>query len=179
MSNNLLTLNSISIILKSLRLTASLELAAQDASGQSSSTDAAETGIKAKMLAVSGFILFVDEQQLTDLFKLAEATEGGARTTYRISNKTASALGIKEVKFASKIEAVEQETTRQWNVSFTLAEVRSVPQKKEERAPQVAAAQQGSTGQGTVLADEAAPPATEVELTGLMGFLKKVDNGLA
>lgn len=175
----MIILNSIQISLKSLRFTASQELATEDASGQSSSTDAAETGIKAKMLAVSGFIKFDDEAMLTDIFKMAEATEGGARTTYRISNKTASALGIKQVKFASKIEAVEQETTRQWNVSFTLAEVRSVPQKKEERAPQVAAAQQGSTGQGTVLADETAPPATEVELTGLMGFLKKVDNGLA
>jgi len=175
----MLTLNSTAISLKGLRITASQELATEDASGQSSSTESAETGIKAKMLAVTGFILFVDEQQLTDLFKLAEATEGGTRTTYRISNKTASALGIKQVKFASKIEAVEQETTRQWNVSFTLAEVRSVPQKKEERAPQVAAAQQGSTGQGTVLADGNTPPNTEPELTGIMAFLKKVDEGLA
>ncbi|KEK29142.1 baseplate complex protein [Shewanella xiamenensis] len=175
----MLTLNSTAISLKGLRITASQELATEDASGQSSSTESAETGIKAKMLTVTGFILFVDEQQLTDLFKLAEATEGGARTTYRISNKTASALGIKQVKFASKIEAVEQETTRQWNVSFTLAEVRSVPQKKEERAPQVAAAQQGSTGQGTESAGGNTPPNTEPELTGIMAFLKKVDEGLA
>ena len=175
----MLTLNSTAISLKALRITASQELATEDASGQSSSTESAETGIKAKMLTVTGFILFADEQQLTDLFKLAEATEGGARTTYRISNKTAEALGIKQVKFSSKIEAVEQETTRQWNVSFTLAEVRSVPQKKEERAPQVAAAQQGSTGQGTVLADGNTPPNTEPELKGIMAFLKKVDEGLA
>lgn len=144
----MLTLNATSISLKSLRITASQELATEDASGQSSSTDAAETGIKAKMLSVSGFIKFDDEAMLTDIFKMAEATEGGARTTYRISNKTASALGIKQVKFASKIEAVEQETTRQWNVSFTLAEVRSVPQKKEERLPDTAAAQQGGADDG-------------------------------
>lgn len=175
----MLIINSTSISLKALRITASQELATEDASGQSSSTESAETGIKAKMLTVTGFILFVDEQQLTDLFKLAEATEGGARTTYRISNKTAEALGIKQVKFSSKIEAVEQETTRQWNVSFTLAEVRSVPQKKEERAPQVAAAQQGSTGQGTASAGGNTPPNTEPELTGIMAFLKKVDEGLA
>lgn len=144
----MLTLNATSISLKSLRITASQELATEDASGQSSSTDAAETGIKAKMLAVSGFIPFMDEPQLTNLFKMAEDTEGGARTTYRISNKTAEALGIKQVKFSSKIEAVEQETTRQWNVSFTLAEVRSVPQKKEERLPDTAAAQQGGADDG-------------------------------
>lgn len=175
----MINLNGIGILLKSMRITASQELATEDASGQSSSTESAETGIKAKMLTVTGFIPFLDESQLTDLFKLAEATEGGARTTYRISNKTAEALGIKQVKFSSKIEAVEQETTRQWNVSFTLAEVRSVPQKKEERAPQVAAAQQGGTGQGTASAGGNTPPNTEPELTGIMAFLKKVDEGLA
>ena len=175
----MLTLNSISIILKSLRLTASLELAAQDASGQSSSTDSAETGDKAKMLSVTGFLPFTQMTHLSQLFNLAEAKEGGARTIYRISNKTADALGIKQVRFTSKIDAVEQDTTRQWAISFTLSEVRSVPQLKEQREPEVAAAQQGSTGQGAVIADSAAPPATEVELTGVAGWLKSIDNALA
>jgi len=174
----MLTLNATTIALKSLRITASQELATADASGQSSSTDSAETGIKAKMLSVTGLVPFTEQQLLTDLFKLAEATEGGARVTYRISNRTATALGVKQVKFASKIEAVEQDTTRQWNVSFTLAEVRSVPQKKEERTPQAAAAQQGSTGQ-TSAASSTAPPETEVELGPFLGFLKSVDNSLA
>jgi hypothetical protein len=175
----MLTLNATTIALKALRVTASQELATEDASGQSSSTDTAETGIKAKMLSVSGLLPFANAQQLTDLFKLAEATEGGARTIYRISNRTAEALGVKQVKFSSKIEAVEQDTTRQWNISFTLAEVRSVPQKKEEREPQTAAAQQGSVGEGTVLAANDTPPATEVELTGFTSFLKSIDNKLA
>jgi hypothetical protein len=141
----MITLNSITILLKSLRITASQELATEDASGQSSSTDTAETGIKAKMLAVSGFIPFTDAQQLTNLFKLAEVTEAGARVMYRISNKTADALGVKQVRFASKIEAVEQQTTRQWSVSFTLQEYRSVPQKVEERQPDAVANQQGAS----------------------------------
>jgi len=90
-------------------------------------------------------------------------------------------LGVKQVKFSSKIEAVEQETTRQWNINFTLAEVRSVPQKKEEREPTAPAAQQGSTGTpaGTPAATADAPPETEIELTGLLGFLKAIDNKLA
>lgn len=173
----MLTLNATQILLKAIRITASQELATEDASGQSSSTDTAETGMKAKMLSVTGFIPFADQQQLTDLFTLAEATEAGARVTYRISNRTASALGVKEVKFSSNIEAVEQETTRQWSISFTLAEVRSVPQKKEERTPQPAAAQQGSTGE--TAAEESAPPQTEVPLTGFTAWLKSVDNSLA
>jgi len=144
----MLTLNDIQIVIKTVRITASQELATEDASGQSSSTDTAETGIKAKMLSVSGFITFADAQQLTNLFKLAEATEAGARMIYRISNKTAEALGVKQVRFASKIEAVEQQTTRQWSVSFTLQEYRSVPQKVEERQPDAAANQQGASTTG-------------------------------
>ncbi len=139
----MLTLNSLSITLKSLRITASQELASEDASGQSSSTDQAETGIKAKTLAVSGFLPFTQAEHLAQLFAMAEATEGGARVIYRISNHTASALGVKQVRFSSKIEAVEQQTTRQWAINFTLVEYRSVPQKVEERTPQAEANQQG------------------------------------
>lgn len=139
----MLILNSLSITLKSLRITASLELASEDASGQSSSTDVAETGIKAKMLSVSGLLPFNKAEHLAELFNMAEATESGARAIYRISNNTGSALGVKQVRFSSKIEAVEQQTTRQWAISFTLVEYRSVPQKVEERTPQAKANQQG------------------------------------
>lgn len=139
----MLNLNSTSIALKSLRITASQELASEDASGQTSNTDTAETGTKAKMLTVSGLLPFKQGELLANLFTMAEATEDGARVIYRISNQTATALGVKQVRFSSKIEAVEQETTRQWAVSFTLSECRSVPEKVEERAPQAQANQQG------------------------------------
>ena len=144
----MITLNATQLILKSLRITASQELASDDASGQSSSTDVAETGTKAKMLMVSGNVLFNQAENLTQLFELAEATENGARMIYRVSNKTAEALGVKQVRFASKIEAVEQQTTRQWSISFTLQEYRSVPQKVEERQPDAAANQQGASTTG-------------------------------
>ncbi len=139
----MLNLNSTSIAIKSLRITASLELASEDASGQRSSTEQAETGTKAKKLTVSGLLPFTNADHLAELFALAEATESGARSIYRISNHTASALGVKQVRFSSKIEAVEQETTRQWAISFTLSEYRSVPQKVEERTPDATANVQG------------------------------------
>lgn len=139
----MLTLNTQAIALKSLRITASQQLASEDASGQSSSTDVAETGIKAKTLSVNGLLPFNKAEHLAELFNMAEATESGARAIYRISNNTASALGVKQVRFSSKIEAVEQQTTRQWAISFTLVEYRSVPQKVEERTPQAEANQQG------------------------------------
>jgi len=143
----MLNINSTAITLKSLRIKASLELASEDASGQSSSTDRAETGTKAKKLTVSGLLPFTNADHLAELFTLAEATESGARSIYRVSNNTASALGVKQVRFSSKIEAVEQETTRQWAISFTLSEFRSVPQKVEERTPDATAnVQGGDTG---------------------------------
>jgi hypothetical protein len=139
----MLNLNTKQINLKSLRITVSQALASEDASGQSSSTDVAETGTKAKVLSVSGLISFDNNEHLSQLFALAEATEEGARTIYRINNHTASALGLKQVRFSSKIEAAEQETTRQWRVSFLLTEYRSVPQKVEERQPEEVANVQG------------------------------------
>jgi hypothetical protein len=139
----MLNLNTKQINLKSLRITVSQALASEDASGQSSSTDVAETGTKAKVLSVSGLISFDNNEYLSQLFALAEATEEGARTIYRINNHTASALGLKQVRFSSKIEAAEQETTRQWRVSFSLTEYRSVPQKVEERQPEEVANVQG------------------------------------
>lgn len=144
----MLSLNTISINLKSLRITASQALASEDASGQSSSTDVAETGIKAKEISVSGLIPFDNAEHLSQLFALAEATEDGARSIYRINNHTASALGVKQVRFSSKIEAAEQETTRQWRVSFSLTEYRSVPQKVEERQPEETANVQGDDETG-------------------------------
>ena len=140
----MLQLDAKSIRLKSLRITAGLELAAVDASGQTSSTDVAETGIKAKTLTISGLLPYTNADHLSELFTMAEALTDGARTVYRISNNTAAALGVKQVRFAGKIEAVEQETTRQWAVSFQLQEYRSVPQKTEERLPDTAAVEQGA-----------------------------------
>lgn len=139
-----LQLDAKSIRLKSLRITAGLELATVDASGQTSSTDVAETGIKAKTLTVSGMLPFTNADHLSEIFTMAEALTDGARTVYRISNSTAAALGVKQVRFAGKIEAVEQETTRQWAVSFQLQEYRSVPQKTEERLPETTATEQGT-----------------------------------
>lgn len=177
----MMSLNATNIQLKSLRIAVSQDLADSDASGQTSNTDLAEKGMKAKKLTVSGFIPFSKQENLTELFSLAEAVENGARVIYRINNQTASALSIKQVRFSSKIEAVEQESTRQWRVSFTLVEYRSVPEKKEQRLPDTAAAQQGGTGGGGEVTEtqDQAPPETEPELTGFTAFLKGLDESLA
>ncbi len=130
-----------------MRITAGVELASQDASGQTSSTNTAETGIKPKTLNVSAMLPFTDENILSQLFSMAESLTDGARTVYRITNATASAIGVKQVRFNGRLEATEQESTRQWAISFQLQEYRSVPQKTEERLPQTAAVEQGGSSE--------------------------------
>ncbi|EKO3922788.1 adenine glycosylase [Vibrio metschnikovii] len=178
----MLTLNGIQISLKNLRISVRQQLAGQDMSGQSSATDQAETGNKGKVLAVSGIIPFSKSEILSNLFNMAGGQQESARQIYRISNKTASTLKVREVKFQGTIRADEQETQRQWSVSFELIEHLSVPERVEQRQSEQPAAQQKVQGINTPIEAgqaEDVPPETEVELTGVMKFLKKLDNALA
>ncbi|EDP59430.1 hypothetical protein [Vibrio sp. AND4] len=178
----MLILDGTQLSLKNLRMSVRQQLAGQDMSGQTSATDQAETGSKGKILTVKGVIPFTKKQLLTNLFSMAEAQENNARQIYRISNKTAEALKIRQVKFQGAIRADEQDAHRQWSVSFELVEHLSVPERVEQRQPDKPAAQQKVQGVNTpVEAGESddVPPDTEVELTGVMKVLKAVDNALA
>lgn len=109
----MLTLNGTQLPLKNLRLSVRQQLAGQDMSGLTSATDQAETGSKGKILTVKGVIPFTKQTLLTNLFSMAEAQEEGSRLIYRISNQTAEALKIRQVKFQGAVRADEQETQRQ------------------------------------------------------------------
>ena len=178
----MLILNGAQLPLKNLRISVRQQLAGQDMSGQTSATDQAETGSKGKILTVKGVIPFTKNQLLTHLFSMAEAQDNDARQIYRISNKTAEALKIRQVKFQGSIRADEQESHRQWSVSFELVEHLSVPERVEQRQPDKPAAQQKVQGVNTPVETgqtDDVPPDTQVELTGVMKVLKSVDNALA
>ncbi|UTZ24284.1 adenine glycosylase [Vibrio campbellii] len=178
----MLTLNGAQLPLKNLRISVRQQLAGQDMSGQSSATDQAETGNKGKVLAVSGIIPFSKPEILSNLFNMAGGQQESARQIYRISNKTASTLKVREVKFQGAIRADEQESLRQWSVSFELVEHLSVPERVEQRQPDKPAAQQKVQGVNTPIEasqTDDIPPGTEVELTGVIKVLKAVDNALA
>ncbi len=178
----MLTLNGTQLPLKNLRISVRQQLAGQDMSGQTSATDQAETGNKGKILTVKGVIQFTKKQLLTNLFSMAEAQEDGARQIYRISNQTAEALKIRQVKFQGAIRADEQDTIRQWRVSFELIEHLSVSERDEQRQSEKPAAQQKVQGVNTPVESgqsDDLPPDTEVELTGVMKVLKTIDNALA
>ena len=87
------------------------------------------------------------------------------------------------MKFQGTIRADEQANLRQWQVAFELIEHLSVPERKEQRQPDKPAAQQKVQGETTPVTSTAqnddVPPDTAVELTGVMGVLKRIDNQLA
>ncbi|EGQ9310752.1 adenine glycosylase [Vibrio vulnificus] len=177
----MLTLSGTQLTLNNLTVSVRQQLAGQDMSGQTSATDQAETGSKGKVLTVKGVIPFTKSAMLSNLFTMAEALENGARKIYRISNHTADALKIRQVKFQGAIRADEQETQRQWSVSFELIEYLSVPERVEQRQPEQPAAQQKVQGISTpVSAGQAddVPPGTEIELGWTMSVLKGVDDWL-
>lgn len=178
----MLTLNGTQLPLKNLRLSVRQQLAGQDMSGQTSATDQAETGSKGKILTVRGVIPFTKSPLLTNLFSMAEVQEEGARLIYRISNRTAEALKIRQVKFQGAVRADEQDSLRQWSVSFELIEHLSVPERVEQRQPDHPATQQKVQGVSTPVAPGAnddVPPGTEVELSFIQNILKGLDNYLA
>jgi len=178
----MLTLNGTQLPLKNLRISVRQQLAGKDMSGQTSATEQAETGSKGKILTVKGVIPFTKNQLLTNLFNMAEAQEDGARQIYRISNKTAEALKIRQVKFQGAVRADEQDSHRQWSVSFELVEHLSVPERVEQRQPDKPAVQQKVQGVNTPIessSSEDVPPGTEIEMGLVMRALKSLDNSLA
>ncbi|EOW5051781.1 hypothetical protein ACOY09_005156, partial [Escherichia coli] len=83
----------------------------------------------------SGIIDFNDEAILTRIFQLAEATESnGAKKTYRIANATAKAINMRQGVFSGGIDATEQQGKMHWQVTFTLREKLSVPEKASARS---------------------------------------------
>lgn len=140
MSTTMLTLDGEPILMKSMRITASMQFQDKDQSGQTSSTGTSEQGSKAKELDVTGIIPFREEQHLTRLFELADQkASGDKRKVYRIGSTIAKAIKVREVKFAGRITAAEQDGMLAWQVQFTLRENNSVPEKKEQRAKTPAA----------------------------------------
>ncbi|WP_067584716.1 hypothetical protein [Endozoicomonas ascidiicola] len=141
-----------------VKVRASFRLEDKDLSGTSSATDTAEGGIKPQSLSVSLSIKYTDDSDLTRLLAMARAidTQTGKRQVYKITNGTAQAGNIRKVKFTENFSYVENATLRMWDVSFTLRECESVPEKIEQRQAQPAATEQSAEGD-TITSDEPAP----------------------
>ncbi|QHM72947.1 hypothetical protein [Mixta intestinalis] len=153
----LLALDGEGIAMQNMMVSPSMQFQEKDQSGQTSSTDNSEQGIKAKELRVSGLITFEDETILQRLFQLASATAAsGALKTYRVANATAAAINFREATFTGQIDAVPQEDRLAWQVSFTLREKNSVPEKRQARKSNATTSTKQTAAAGAAVADE--PP---------------------
>lgn len=172
-------LNDTNIPGYSQKLSATLPIAGEDMSGNSSFTLQAETGDKPKQLSVSTNIKYKDSADLTTIINLAEDKDKNLeRKTYRITNNTAKAMNIRFVKFQGDVSVREQDDNEAWTISFKLIEFYSVPEKKESR----------STAKPV---NEQIPPATtdsskqtqeqseELQLGSFEKVLKSIDNAIA
>ncbi|MCK9818313.1 DNA-binding protein [Pseudomonas sp. MAFF 302046] len=162
---------------KNLKVTANLRIESDDLSGQTSNTEKAHKGFKPKTLAVTLMIPFVDQVQLRDLMRLAEATAGGGQLKmYRVVNDTAAAFGVREAQFSEGVSAREDDSLKAWLVQFTLSEKLSNPEKVEKRRAGNAVSAQSAPGQG--VGGEGGSGEAGKELSGFESVLKKVDDYL-
>jgi len=127
-------LNNFLIPGNNLVVKGNLEFRTEDIAGETSGTDSVEKGIKPKILRISVTIPFKMSQSLSDLIKTAEALDSsGERKIYTITDRTANAAGIRQVKFTDHFNWNEARTLQVWHVAFTLQEYLSNPERVEKR----------------------------------------------
>lgn len=137
--NIVLALDGESIVLKNPSISVEYDLPEEDQSGQSSSTNSSEKGIKPKKLNISGLIEYSTPDRLSRLIELSYQTEkGGAKKLYRIANATANVVNLREAVFSGKVSISPHSSLLAWQIGFTLSERKSVPEKRETRAQQLA-----------------------------------------
>lgn len=166
-----LALDGEAILLRNIAVSVTLRLPDKDMSGQSTSTSSAQQGTKAKEMRVSGIIDFKDEAILTRIFQLAEATDNhGGKKRYRIANATAQAINMRQGVFSGGVDVTEQQGKMHWQITFTLKEKLSVPEKADARSgtqKTVTAQQQTQSG------SETAPEKINTQ----EGFWKLINDG--
>lgn len=131
----ILVLDGDPIVLKNCRINPSFEIKEEDMSGQGSSTSSSEQGDKGQELNVLGTLPFKDIEQLGKLYQLARAkSDDGQRKIYVIGSEVSRALKIRQVRFAGRVQATEQQGLLAWNISFRLREHLSVSEQEEKRS---------------------------------------------
>ncbi|OCG79403.1 baseplate complex protein [Gilliamella sp. Occ4-3] len=173
--NIVLALDGESIILKNPSISAEYDLPEEDQSGQSSSTNSSEKGIKPKKLNINGLIEYSTPDRLSRLIELSYQTEkGGAKKLYRVANATANVINLREAVFSGKVSVSPHSTLLAWQVSFTLSERKSVPEKREARAQQ-RAVENGDENVGAII-EEVPSEEQEQEKGGIVEDMLGVFN---
>ena len=130
------------------KISATLSIAGEDMSGNSSFTPQAETGYKPKQIAVGTHIKFENQADLRLIVDLAEAKNNvDEKEIYRIVNDTAKGMNIRQVCFQGDLTVRELDGKQAWSVSFKLIEYLSTAEKKERRIKPRAVTEQIPSGE--------------------------------
>ena len=133
----MLTLDNEVIALDNFKISVNTAIEDKDISGNSSMTTSSEDGNKAIKLKISGTLGFTEEKMAARLFELSRMKEkDGSRKVFLIGNSTARVVKCRLVKFANNLSLTEQGNLLAWQVDFTLKEVRSVAELKEQQLQQ-------------------------------------------
>ena len=171
----MLLLNKTKIKGSDLKVSATLPLAGEDLSGQSSYATQAETGDKPQTLNVSLRIKFDNADDLTALVTLAKSKNAvGERQTYDVINDTAAAMVIRQVRFQGDLTVREDESLKLWQVAFKLIEVKSVAEITESRQQAQPVTDQAPTGETVQPVDTAVPEVAELStFENVLAFVEK------
>lgn len=174
-----MSLDGVSIFINSFVASVVYSLPSKLAAGDSASTKTLDKASKPKVMNCSGYISYDNYKNLESLLRLADAKDGeGKRVAYDVISDSAEVMGIRRVKFFDQFVASEQATKRKWKVSFSLREVDSVEEIKEQRqATKAATVATGEASQSVESpTNEAAANATApAQLTQFEQMLSKVD----
>lgn len=156
-----------------LRVRASMDIRTGDISGETSGTDEVDKGTKGKSLTVSLSIPFTKPADLRQLIRVSEAKDDGERRIYTITDTTANLGGVRQVRFAERVGWEEKDGLRAWDVSFTLREYLSNPEREEQRDPKPKAAAQVNDGTKAVPSNAQTAQATFKKVVKGVGTILK------
>jgi len=174
-----MSLDGVSVFINSFVVSVVYSLPSKLASGNTASTQDIDKASKPKVLNCSGFISFKDSDNLKSIIRLADAKdELEKRVAYDVVCNSAEVMGVRRVKFFDDVVISEQATKRKWKISFSLREVDSVEEKKEQRKElkkSTVVTGEGSTVSDSPTTEGAANASAPVVLTEFQQMLAVVD----
>ena len=183
MPEALLALDGEAITLKDMKLSLSMKFQDKDQSGSTSDTTRAEQGMKGKEVKVSGTVPFRDIHLVRRLFSMACTTgSGGSLKVWRIASALTRSVGVHQVTFSGDVSVAEQGGKMAWEVSFTLREKLSVPERRQARSRSGTAAKQvpggGTARAGAAPGGAAGAGEEDAALSGVEKVMKMIDDRL-
>jgi hypothetical protein len=124
------------------RVTIAEQIERKDLSGETSASTGSHGGWKPAIVEVRLLVDMERPGDLAELRRLFHSSDeaSGAPAVWTITEPAAQAMGIHRVRLTDFFRVAPQERQRVWEVSLTLIEERSVPERAEERRPEPSAA---------------------------------------